>query len=78
MEITRAVRPGRQMTDVKLWHCCDCDAVHMTVKELTFNFNRDEFAAFADAVVDISYRAWNSYERKSIADLGTTRDGTIH
>lgn len=78
MEITRTARPRRHTTDVKLWHCRDCDAVHMSAKELLFNFNRDEFAAFADAVVDIRYQAWHSHERKSIVDLVTTRDGTIH
>lgn len=78
MEITRTLRPNRQMTDVKLWHCSDCDAVHMSVKEMMFNFTRDEFAAFADAVVDISYQAWPVHSSEmSIVDLAS-RGETLH
>ena len=55
MEITRAAKPLREMADVKLWHCAACGVVHMGVKGMVLNFSREDFTAFAEAVVDINY-----------------------
>ncbi|MEQ1642386.1 MAG: hypothetical protein ABL959_02945 [Pyrinomonadaceae bacterium] len=55
MEIIRKAKPNREMADVKLWHCTGCGVVHMGVKGMVLNFSREDFAAFAEAVVDINY-----------------------
>lgn len=75
MEITRRVRPARNMADVKIWHCSGCGVVHMSVKDMILNFGREEFPAFTEAVVDINYSGWNS--EHSIIDLGE-HDVNVH
>lgn len=55
MEIIRMAKPNREKADVKLWHCAGCGVVHMGVKGMVLNFSREDFAAFAEAVVDINY-----------------------
>ncbi|MBK7392752.1 MAG: hypothetical protein IPI64_05535 [Chloracidobacterium sp.] len=68
MEITRTARPAGNMADVKIWHCGGCGVVHMSVKDKVLNFDREEFAMFTEAVVDINYSGWQS--EHSIIDLG--------
>lgn len=75
MEITRTARPARQMADVKIWHCSGCGVVHMSVKDMILNFNREEFATFTGAVVDINYSGWHNDH--AIIDLGE-HDASIH
>ncbi len=68
MEITRTARPAGNMADVKIWHCDGCGVVHMSVKDMVLNFDREEFVTFTQAVVDINYSGWQS--EHSIIDLG--------
>lgn len=75
MEIKRTVRPVRQMADIKIWHCGGCGVVHMSVKDMILNFDREEFAAFTEAVVDINYSGWHS--EHSIIKL-SGHDSNVH
>ena len=75
MEIMRTAKPVREMADVKIWHCRGCGVVHMSVKGMVLNFNRQEFATFTDAVVDINYSGWFRDER--LFDLGE-HDFDVH
>ena len=75
MEITRKVRPAKNMADVKIWHCGGCGVVHMSIKDMVLNFNREEFATFTEAVVDINYSGWHS--EHSIIDLAE-HDVNVH
>lgn len=68
MQITRTAKPARKMANVRIWHCRGCGVVHMSVGKMVLNFNCDEFADFAEAVVDINYSGWPSRET-SIFDL---------
>lgn len=68
MQITRTAKPAREIADVKLWHCRGCGVVHMSVGKAVLNFDRKEFADFAQAVVDINYSGWPLVET-SIFDL---------
>lgn len=68
MEIMRTARPTRDMADVKIWHCAGCGVVHMSVREMVINFDRDEFSAFTEQAVDIHYSGWQGREG-SIIDL---------
>jgi len=70
MEITRNVKPSREMADVKLWYCAGCSVVHMSVKEMVLNFTREEFATFTESVVEINYSGWQPADPFSILDLG--------
>jgi hypothetical protein len=75
MEIARTAKPVREMADVKLWHCCGCGVVHMSVGKMLLNFNHEEFSDFADAVIDISTTGWLHGGREySIIDLIATED----
>lgn len=58
MEITRTAKPVRNMQNVTVWHCRGCGVVHMSVGKMVLNFNRQEFADFTEAVVDINYSGW--------------------
>lgn len=55
MDITQTATADPRLSDVKLWHCRGCGVVHMSVGGRVMNFHRQEFAAFAEAVVEAQY-----------------------
>lgn len=69
MEIIRTAKPDKRIADVRVWHCGGCSVVHMAVGKMVLNFTRDEFAEFADAVVDINTAGWGGGGNYSILDL---------
>lgn len=79
MERTRSARPARTQADVKLWICCGCDVVHMSVGATVLSFDRHEFSDFANAVTDLSTAEWTRHPRTfSILDFVTTQSEAIH
>ena len=70
MEITRTAKPEKKMTDLNVWHCPGCGVVHMEIGKTVLNFSREEFAVFAESVVDIQCSGWSrTGEEHSIIDL---------
>lgn len=72
MQIVRTVKPGSKTADLKLWHCEGCGVVHMSVGKMMINFDRAEFADFADAVAEVASTPGG--DRYSIIDLAAGDD----
>ena len=77
MEITRTAKPEKKMTDLNVWHCPGRGVVHMEIGKTVLNFSREEFAIFAESVVEIQCSGWvRTGEEHSIIDLiSKNRDG---
>lgn len=78
MQIDHLVRPKGANSDLRLWHCRDCGQVHMSVGKLMVNFRNDEFAEFAEAVMDVSASAWMDQDGKLISGVIDRCGGTAH
>ena len=69
------VREGHE-SDLRLWHCRGCDAVHMAVgKQKLLSFDRDEFSSLAQAVAELSWEVReNGGAAFSVVDLAANVD----
>lgn len=54
MHILRTARPIEN--SVSIWPCHGCGVVHLKVQDTVVDLNRDDFATFAETVVDLWLR----------------------
>ncbi|MBX7054429.1 MAG: hypothetical protein K1X36_05695 [Pyrinomonadaceae bacterium] len=79
MEITRTARRPSSGDGIKLWHCERCGKVHLAARESIASLNREEFASFIQAAVEIHYSSWDAMvtDRAEGEIVGTFTD-SVH
>jgi hypothetical protein len=54
-------------TELALWYCNGCESVHLAVDSFRLSFNRSEFAALTQMVLETHYAGWPEENVRSLA-----------
>lgn len=56
-----------KQTDLTVWYCRGCQVVHLAVDRFRLSFNKTEFAALTQMVLETHYTGWPGDSVRSFA-----------